>query len=276
MPAQPDDPHIAFMISVVEDPPVPPQENSFQRHVKTLLEIRRTTPGPDPINTHPLMEPGPTMEYVLEYHVEAVSGVPEEYTSIINTFPLTELNYLFQQLVREAHRDYDHKVSQIAMITRNRHEALKQHAMRMYADFQQTLATMTQRSPKFKFEYNATTTLKPDDTLPKDDVKYLHQFARYFFHMTLQLREAFRIHKRITHYEQQTRRAKREHFELGGELGGKDTNLYLSFCLHSRWDRVRNKKQNARENFGKHPKMFHLGPSLSHPPLPPVRSAFQI
>ena len=87
-----------------------------------------------------------------------------------------------------------------------KHTALQDHAIEMKEKYETAYNTYHTRSPRFVFRYDPLKCKRPELDLETGDVRYTIQLARYYLTLKIHLDEAYRIYKRITHYQHQVRK----------------------------------------------------------------------
>ena len=100
-----------------------------------------------------------------------------------------------------------------------RHMALLEHALQMKRTFEATYGMYQVKSYSFVFKYDTTQCPRPDEDLDPGDIRYLLQMSRYYFALQIHLEEAYRIHKRCTHYKKQAYEFKEREYQLRKSMG---------------------------------------------------------
>ena len=180
-------------------------DNPYQRSVKQLLSIRcaaREAVQHDESCPNATPSKGPTLEYTIEFMDILQETKQDAYGNIFHeTFKMD--NYIFTQAYEEAVDQHETLIRRLGDVMLERHTALHDHALAQKEAYESAYSKYSTRSPTFVFKYDISKCRRPEPYLDTGDVRYTVQLARYYFTLKKHLDEAYRIHKRITHYQQQ-------------------------------------------------------------------------
>ena len=160
------------------------------------------------------------MEYTIEFIQITKETLPDGYGNIVmDTLPAINMNYKFTQEYETKKEYYETFLRRVGDMIIQRHMALLEHALQMKRTFEATYGMYQVKSYSFVFKYDTTQCPRPDEDLDPGDIRYLLQMSRYYFALQIHLEEAYRIHKRCTHYKKQAYEFKEREYQLRKSMG---------------------------------------------------------
>ena len=188
----------------------------YQKRVKqlaTLFMKRRELEESQRIPTPP--EQHSTMEYTIEFMQTTKETPTDGYDTFeTDTLPVATLNYRFTQEYETKTEYYETVLRRVGDMLVQHHRALLEHALQMKEIFEATNRMFQAKSYSFVFKYDTTHCQRPDEDLDPGDIRYLIQMSRYYHRLQIHLHEAYRIHKRCTHYKKQAYEFKDREYQL--------------------------------------------------------------